>query len=486
MTIVLGLVLVAPAQGAAKRCVEPAPGPRGWERATPAEAGMDAEKLAAALDYGTSQSSYAVRVYRYGCLVGEDAFAPASKEARYESWSMAKSITSLVFGRAMTLGLISPEDELGALVQEADAEHGAIGMRDLLTMTSGLEWNGFRDYNITMPDRIRDALLTPVAKEPGTYWEYSQSGPALLAEATQRAVGEDFQAFAQRELFGPIGILPGSWAWTRDAAGHTQGFYGVQMAPDDFAKFGELLRRGGLWNGRRLLSKRYVREALTPDASSGCYGYLIWLNAAQPCVGVRISGRPIRDHRMFPSLPADLYTFSGLFGQLVTVMPTQGIIVQRSGNDAVAEPGWEEELYRRVLASVADQKYEPPGDAPAVTPDRSDPDRGFQTSFEPSALTPFTGGELPPAGPARARAVRLQAKVKGRVVRLRLACPARLGTGRCNGTARIGRHKKAFRLAAGQARTLRLRVLRAGRHVAVARVADAGGGVVSRLGFRSR
>jgi CubicO group peptidase (beta-lactamase class C family) len=71
---------------------------------------------------------------------------------------MAKSVTSLMSGRAMTLGLISPDDPVGALLPEADGPHGAITMRDLLTMTSGLRWNGLRDYNIATP---------PPARRPG-------------------------------------------------------------------------------------------------------------------------------------------------------------------------------------------------------------------------------------------------------------------------------------------------------------------------------
>ena len=93
-------------------------------------------------------------------------------------------------------------------------------------MTSGLQWNGVRDYNIFMRDRLRDGLTVPFDKTPGTYYEYSQSGPALVAEAVQRAVGEDFQAYAQRELFGPIGIraTTGSggatrWATPRASSG---------------------------------------------------------------------------------------------------------------------------------------------------------------------------------------------------------------------------------------------------------------------------
>lgn len=484
LAVLLVLVMAAPAE-AAKQCAEPGPGD--WERATPAEAGMDAGKLAAALDYGTSQASYAVRVYRHGCLVGEDDAAAVNRNTRFESWSKAKSITSLVYGRAATLGLISPADPMGALIQEADAEHGAIRVRDLLTMTSGLEWNGFRDYNIAMPNRIRDALTTPVAKPPGTYWEYSQSGPALLAETVQRAVGEDFQAFAQRELFTPLGILPGTWSWKRDAAGHTQGFFGVEMVPDDYARLGELMRRGGVWQGRRLLSRRYLREALTPVKQSGCYGYLIWLNSAQPCVGVRISERAVRDRRMFPDAPADLYTFSGLFGQIVTVMPSQGIVVERNGQDPSQFGGgdWEAELYRRVLAAVTDEPFTPPADPPATAaPSREDPDRGFQTSFTPDALAPLAPApELPPAGPARARAVRLGYKILKKRFAVSVACPPALGTGRCDGTVRLGKTTKRFALAAGTRTSFRFR--KRGR-VVRARVDDAAGGVTSRLGVRPR
>src|SRR3712207_4317276 len=137
----------------------------------------------------------------------------------------------------MTLGLISPDDVVGSLVPEADAAHGKITMRDLLTMTSGLRWNGLRDYNVfTMPDRIRDALTLEPVKEPGTYFEYAQSTVALLAEAVGRAAREDFGAFTQRELMDPLGIKAGSWRWTRDPAGHVEGFKGVNMRPDDFGR----------------------------------------------------------------------------------------------------------------------------------------------------------------------------------------------------------------------------------------------------------
>ena len=154
----------------------------------------------------------------------------------------------------------------------------------------------------------------------------------------------------------PLGIPAGAWHWRRDPAGHVQGFFGVNMRPDDFGRLGELLRRGGVWRGRRLLSARYVREATSATPTNGCYGWLIWVNAAAPCVGPTVSERPVEQGRDFPDLPADMYKFAGLFGQLVTVFPSQELVVVRTGQDpALAFAGgadWEHGLYRRVLDSI--------------------------------------------------------------------------------------------------------------------------------------
>jgi CubicO group peptidase (beta-lactamase class C family) len=460
---------------AAKSCPEPG---AHWERATPAEAGMDAAKLQQAMDYGSANLGFAVRVYRRGCLVAEDRFAALNRNQQFESWSMAKSVTSMMFGRAMTMKLISAEDPVGALLPEADAPHGAITMRHLLTMTSGLRWNGFRDYNIfTMPDRVRDALTLEVVKEPGTYFEYAQSAVTLLAEAVGRSAGEDAGAFVQRELMDPLGIPADAWYWKRDPAGHVQGFFGVNMRPDDFGRLGELLRRGGVWRGRRLLSARYVREATGATPTNGCYGWLIWVNAAAPCIGPTIGERPAEQSRDFPDLPADMYKFAGLFGQLVTVFPSQELVIVRTGQDpslAFAGGGdWEHGLYRRVLDSIVDGSVPSPPEPPRVNDERTNPDYGFQTSLrEPDQYSKgVVQDPLPPAGPGRARAARLAPgrKFTGRrgIVVLRLACPTRWLSETehvCAGRARLTGARRAlrYRVAPGERKALRFR-LRRGR-----------------------
>lgn len=504
LTAALAAGAAAPA-GAARTCQAPR-GP--WERATPAEAGMDAARLQDAMDSGSTQAGWALRVYRRGCLVGQDRGAAANSESRYESYSMAKSVAALMFGRAMTLGLMSPDDPVGALVPEADGPHGRITMRDLLTMSSGLRWNGFRDYNVfTMPDRVHDALTLEPVRAPGTYFEYAQSPVALLVEAVGRAAGRDAGDFVQRELMTPIGIAASAWTWSRDPAGHIQGFWGVQMRPDDYGRLGELLRDGGVWRGRRLLSRQFVAQALAPSRTNGCYGWLIWVNAAAPCIGPTVGSRPVSGQRDFPDLPTDMYRFSGLFGQLVTMFPSQELVVVRLGQDPGLLPaggaGSEHELYRRVLAAVVDQRIPPTGQPPRVNDERKSADYGFQTAFfEPDQYSQGSRqAPLPPAGPERARAARLRL-ARERVrddggVLARLHCPARwLGRRlrRCTGVATLegARYAIAYDVAAGLGRLLRFRLtparLAALRRTGRATLAltavdrDAAAGTVARVG----
>jgi hypothetical protein len=308
----------------------------------------------------------------------------------------------------------------------------------------------------------------------------------------------------------PLGIEEGSWDWTRDKKGHVGGFYGVQMTPDDYGRLGDLFRRGGVWKGKRLLSREYIRRSVEPSKTNGCYGWLIWVNAGAPCIGPTVADRGIEDGRDFPELPADFYNFSGLFGQRVTVFPTQDIVIVRTGQDPgmvpTGQPNWENELYKRVLAAMTDQTYEPPGDAPRVNDEteETDVDYGFgQALFEPDQYSKGANqDELPPAGPARARAAIFAKGTKNAsrrgVVRVKLACPpvwSAPGLTGCTGKAKLkGAKARRYAIAPGQAEKLRLRLSkrmrtklrRSGALVlaATARNADAAGGTVSRAAIR--
>ena len=467
------VVAAAPAH-AAKSCEAP----RGdWERATPAEEGMDAAKLQDAMDYGTSQLGFAVRVYRRGCLVAEDREAALNRTQTYESWSMAKSVAALIFGRAMTLGLISPDDPVGRAVpggrQGARRDHDARPAHE----TSGLQWNGLRDYNIfTMPDRVRDAL-TLDDRPPARHVLRVRPEPGRAARRGDRARGRrgrpgvQLAARALRPARHP-GRRAG--AGTATSAGNVGGFCGVNMRPDDFGRLGELMRRGGVWRGRRLLSQRFVREAVTPSPTNGCYAWLIWVNAARAVRRPddhRAAGR--RTSRDFPDLPADMYRFSGPLRPARDGVPDAGPASscargQDRGLVFAGGSDWEHELYAADPGLDHRPEDRAARPAPPTGPPQQNADYGFQTALREPTSTPRAGQQdpLPAAGPGRARAARLRL---GRPARAeptgpcsaRIACPPRwTGPRRASARARAtltgARRALAYRLAPGHNRAAAL------------------------------
>ncbi|MGH2726999.1 MAG: serine hydrolase domain-containing protein, partial [Actinomycetota bacterium] len=212
---------------------------------------------------------------------------PITAETPLDGWSMTKSVTSMIVGRAVTMGLFDIDAPLSEYLPEADAAHGALTARHLLTMSSGLHHNWFRDppfVGEVMPDQVRDALALPFDHEAGTWWEYQQTPVTLLLHLVERAVRTDIQAWAQTNLFGPIGIEPGTWSWERDRAGNTEGWAHLHMRPVDWARLGYLMLHNGSWNGRQLISRAYHKQSISRVPVNHAYGMLFWLNGADEYV----------------------------------------------------------------------------------------------------------------------------------------------------------------------------------------------------------
>ena len=362
--------LALPAQaGASVSCGDPG---AKWERRLPSDAQMRGARLQQALDWTMAHKSVAVAVFRHGCLVGESRLHPLASALPIDGWSLTKSATSMVVGRAVTLGLLDIERPIGALYPEADAQHAALTPRHLLEMTAGLHRNWVRDLS-PQPDRVRDALSLPFDHEPGTHWEYMQSTVTLLANVVERAVGKDFQDFAQAELFGPLGISRKSWSWERDRAGHTETWAHLHMRSRDWARLGHLMLREGSWHGRRLISEDYVRQALTPSETNHAYGFLFWLNRGDSYVLPSVHGPDRGSGPLIPAAPRDTFLMAGMREQRVYVIPSRDMVIVRLGEPGSVEADtrvsvWsgragqlDHELIRRVMLAVTDVPYEDPG-----------------------------------------------------------------------------------------------------------------------------
>jgi CubicO group peptidase (beta-lactamase class C family) len=350
------------------------PNPQGaWEQRAASDLGMDGAKLQEALDWTIPHTTASAAVYRHGCLVGQSSIDPLTGNLPLDGWSMTKSVTSMLVGRAVTLGRLDVDEPIGSLVSQADAQHARLTPRELLTMTSGLHGNYVRDFLVPLPDRVCDALALPFDHAPGTTWHYAQTTLDLLIYTVERAVDQDIQTFAQEELFGRVGIPAGSWIWERDPHGHTNAWAHLHMPNGHWARLGQLMLQGGVWNGERLISADYVGQTLSRVADNHAYGFLFWLNGGDSWRVPDVEGPDGGSGSVIPAGPPDMFMMVGLGEQRTFIIPSRDLVIVRLGERGSHEtdtrvvvwsgrPGEiDHELVRRVLLAVTDVPYDDPG-----------------------------------------------------------------------------------------------------------------------------
>ncbi|MBO2449719.1 serine hydrolase [Actinomadura barringtoniae] len=334
--------------GAASRpvqaCGMPAAG-KGPGRAEPSAMGFDPGRLAKAVAFADSRLRLNVQVYRHNCLVAEGSRNAVTGTVPWNIWSATKSVVSMLAGIAVSDGRLDPNAPIGRYLPagQGDAAHRAITVRDLLTETSGLKQSIVSEAVPSLvgadPDIVAQTLALPIVHRPGTYFEYSQRTPDLLAYIVQRAVGQDLQTFAQRRLFGPIGIPASDYFWLRDRSGHTYGHANLYLPPNAFARLGTLMLNNGRWNATQLIAPGYVRQVSKPTKTNPCYGYLFWTNHA-PCVGPSIPSRKTFAAPPLQGMPSDSYAMVGFLQQNNFLIPSLGIQVTWTGvlGDASLDP----------------------------------------------------------------------------------------------------------------------------------------------------
>lgn len=307
-----------------------------WVVSTPEAEGMDSATLEGARSYAFAdgKNTQGVVVVRHGKIVAEWYGADSDASRYAASWSMAKSMTSALVGIALEEGAIPSLDvSIASYVPSwAGTDHAAITLRDVLHMSSGLDWDetynlgsDVQDLVFSMGDSLDVVYARPVAAPPGTVFNYSSGDTMLLSAVLQSATGMSVADYAQQKLFGPLGITGAQW-W-RDTSGVTLTFCCVDMRSRDFARFGELYLRQGRWHGRTVVPEAWVQQSLTPSPAYEGYGFQWWL-----------LGRD--DAR----LPSDTYAAIGVDEQYIYVIPSRDLVIVRSGlyfkydGEPVADP----------------------------------------------------------------------------------------------------------------------------------------------------
>ncbi len=337
------------------QCALPADG-RLFNARNATQLGFDQARLDAAIAFGERLPSTSIRVYRHGCLAGRSTLDSASVFVPQALFSGSKTVLALAVGRAVTLGYLKLDDPIGTYLPEADALHGAITVRQLLTQTSGLQLVLADEAAALTTDPVGYTLALPSWYAPGTEFMYAQNTLTLLSRVLERATGPEFQAFVQQELMNRVGIARDHWVWLRDRSGTTFAWGGLLMRPDDEARLGHLMLHRGKWGSQQVISQSYMNQATTGTAANPGHGFLLWLNAGDTFKAASI-GRPVPvAHPVLPGTPRDTYAALGAMGQVTVVVPSRNLVLVRNGPGGAdtVEGKDVNELVRLVIAAVSD------------------------------------------------------------------------------------------------------------------------------------
>jgi CubicO group peptidase (beta-lactamase class C family) len=293
----------------------------------------------------------AVLVVRDGAIAAE-RYAPGFTAATpLNGWSMTKSVMGALIGTLVGEGRLRLDQR--ALLKEWTAPgdpRAEIALEDLLRMRSGLRFTEVYEdplSDVTRmlfdgPDAGGFAASRPLAAPPGTHWQYASGTTNILSLIARRTLGEaDYPSWPRRALIDPLGLA--SATFETDATGTFVGSSFFFATARDWARFGLLHARDGVWGGGRVLPEGWVKTVTTPTPQSrdSCYGAHWWLKLSK-----HLGGETAAAQR----LPADAFHALGHEGQCLSVIPSRGLVVVRLGL-SIDITAWDHAAF---LASVLD------------------------------------------------------------------------------------------------------------------------------------
>lgn len=305
-------------------------------------------------DYMAANHIAGVMVLEDGRVRLEKYAAGVDEDTRWTSFSVAKSITSLLAGVALGQGQIkSLDDPLADYIPAlADSEYAQVTVRELLTMSSGVAWN--EDYDdpdsdvaqmYLQPCEDNEAHIVTYIKDlprawpAGTHFNYNTGETDLLGILVEQATGMSLAEYLSLSVWRPYGMAHDAWWLTDECDGSTIGGSGLSATLSDYARLGQLMLDGAVIDGEPIVAEAWRDDAtrlLQPvnDGKQG-YGYLWWINADGS------------------------YQAAGIFGQLLHIDPERNLVIAQiaawpqAGSDAlIAERG---RFVQAVKRSVDEQ-----------------------------------------------------------------------------------------------------------------------------------
>ena len=258
-----------------------------------------------------------------GEIVSETYLNGYHDRSKTNSFSMAKTVTTLLVGIAIEEGYIDSMEQdlidfLPEFKQDPLGNKASIGQLSL--MNSGYEWveHYYSAFSPTVEllygANVSEFLLArEFSAEPGSFWEYSSASTQLLAIALKRALAAkgntaSLSEYLSEKIWQPLQMNDDA-LWHTDSKGMELAFCCLNTNARNYAKLGMLMLNGGEWNGQQIVPKQFVSNMIEPLANS-FYGYSTWLNL---------------------NYDPSYFWFSGHLGQYIINIPEHNIVIVRLG-----------------------------------------------------------------------------------------------------------------------------------------------------------
>lgn len=259
-------------------------------------------------------------VLKDGKIMQEHYWGEGAKDSKTNSFSMVKSIVSILIGIAIEEGHIEgvfqpvtdffPEWDRG--------DNSQLEIIHLLNMSSGLDWDeSYKSpFSITAKayygNDIESLMLSlNIVETPGEEHKYLSGNTQLLGLIIARATGKTLSEYASEKLWKPLGAEQDALWHLDDENGNELAYCCFNSNARDFARLGQLYLNKGKWHGKQIVNKEFTEISTRPSALSSYYGYSWWIAN---------------------SLGEDIFYARGILGQYVIVIPNRNIVIVRLGH----------------------------------------------------------------------------------------------------------------------------------------------------------
>jgi len=338
-----------------------------WATTAPATLGYNPARIDSLYNYLARSNSKGFILLKDGKIVLEKYYGTFTKDSNHVWNSAGKTLTGFCVGLAQQEGKLSINDKSSDIMgngwtTEPLAKERLITVRHQLTMTSGINDSTPGSLNL---DCSAPNCLTYL-RDAGTRWAYHNAVYTLLDSVLERSTGQNLNTYFITKVRSKTG-MNGLFIPIDNKVIYIS-------TPRSMARFGLLILNKGTWGTTPILTDTaYLRQATTTSNPYNLsYGYLWWLNGKASYMSPQL--RQVFGGMYAPNAPADMYSALGKDGQILSVAPSQGLVLVRMGDKpGAAQSGlvpisYVNDVWRYVSALSTPTAIGTPLPRPALAP----------------------------------------------------------------------------------------------------------------------